>query len=204
MTETGIIYRWTNVLTGKHYIGQTINPEQRKRNHIHEAMVAGSDYYFHRSLRKNGTEAFAYEVLEENVPRDQLNNRENFYIDKFNAIWPNGYNQQYANSLSVEAIDKMSQTKKRQWADMTPEKRLERVAHLTKIATGRPQTDRQKKRATEANQKQWEITDPNNVTFEITNLSKFCKENNLDQGNMVAVSKGRLKQHKGYRCVLVS
>jgi len=37
----------------------------------------------------------------------------------------------------------------------------------------------------------------------IVNLRKFCKDNGLDQGNMVKVSQGILKQHKGWKCVKV-
>ncbi len=48
--------------------------------------------------------------------------------------------------------------------------------------------------------KDWKITDPKGNTFVIDNLHWFCKEYGLADSNMTAVAKGRLKQHKGYKC----
>lgn len=194
----GIIYLWTNKNTGKHYVGQTINPDLRKASHICEAFTRGSDYYFHRSLRKHGLDAFIYEVLEENVERCNLNDKENYYIDKYNSIWPNGYNQCRANSLDEVAIEKMKQTKKLKW-QMTPEDEKQILReHLRKIATGRPQSKRQKQRAAEANQKQWLVTHPDGRQETIINLRKFCIDNGLGdtgQSNLVRGS------YKGYKAV---
>ena len=53
------------------------------------------------------------------------------------------------------------------------------------------------------NSNQWQIIFPDNQIQQITNLNLFCKENNLDQGNMVKVSKGILKQHKGFKCIKI-
>lgn len=46
----------------------------------------------------------------------------------------------------------------------------------------------------------WKIIDPNNNEFIIYNLSKFCRENNLQQANMLKVSNGQRKSHKSYKC----
>lgn len=46
----------------------------------------------------------------------------------------------------------------------------------------------------------WMIIDPDGKEFEIVNLSKFCRENNLNASNMCAVSRGREAPHKGWRC----
>lgn len=197
----GIIYLWTNKNTNKRYVGQTINPEQRKANHICEAFTRGSDYYFHRSLRKHGLDAFTYEVLEENVEHEQLNDRENYYIDKYNSIWPNGYNQCRANSLDAVAIEKMSETKKRQWQSMSNEDRLkwkqERASFTMK---GKKQTENQKKTVALALQKQWLITHPDGKTETITNLNEFCRLkgwNTNGQSNLVRGS------YKGYKATKV-
>ena len=74
---------------------------------------------------------------------------------------------------------------------------------LSEAQIGKKQTDYQKQRATEALEQAWVITTPKGVTINIVNLNKFCKENGLDQGNMVKVSQGILKQHKGYTCYKV-
>ena len=48
--------------------------------------------------------------------------------------------------------------------------------------------------------KHYIVTDPEGSTHEVYNLAKFCREHNLDQGNMVKVSKSKCKQHKGWLC----
>lgn len=192
----GIIYCWTNKITKKKYIGQTIHPEQRKRNHIHEAFIKGSDYYFHRSLRKHGLESFEYEVLEENI--ENLDDRENHYIDLYNTIWPNGYNQQYAKSLSLSAINKMSETKKKQWKEMSDKEKEKRREYLIKIATGKKQTENQKKIARESNQKEWLVTFPDGHTETIVNLQKFCIDQGLGTNGQSNLTRG---SYKGYKAI---
>lgn len=46
----------------------------------------------------------------------------------------------------------------------------------------------------------YKIIDPSGNEIEIKSLTDFCIQNNLSQGNMTEVAKGRRKQHKGYRC----
>lgn len=48
--------------------------------------------------------------------------------------------------------------------------------------------------------KPWMLTDPNGNIFICNNLAKFCRDNNLVINKMRAVSKGRKKTHRGWRC----
>jgi hypothetical protein len=66
------------------------------------------------------------------------------------------------------------------------------------------QTDYQKQRVREHNESAWVVTPPGGQPMNIVNLRKFSIENGLDQGNMVKVSQGILKQHKGYTCYKVA
>lgn len=63
----------------------------------------------------------------------------------------------------------------------------------------KPQTDNQKQKAREANQKDWLVTFPDGHQEVITNLRQFALNNGLDQGNLMHVVRGRQKQHKGYK-----
>jgi hypothetical protein len=49
--------------------------------------------------------------------------------------------------------------------------------------------------------KEWTIMDPNGNRYDIKNMAKFCREHNLDTGNMSAVAKGRYKQYKGWTII---
>lgn len=49
-------------------------------------------------------------------------------------------------------------------------------------------------------QKQYKIYSPNNEILIITNMTKFCKENNLDPSNMFKVANGFKQNYKGWVC----
>jgi len=68
---------------------------------------------------------------------------------------------------------------------------------------GFKQSQHQKNKARETLECIWTVTTPQGQKMNIVNLRKFCKDNGLDQGNMVKVSQGILKQHKGWKCVKV-
>ena len=149
----GIIYCYTNKNTGKKYIGQTINPKQRKSNHIHEALKRNSDYYFHRSIRKHGWESFEYIILEEIHNRELLNERENFYIMKYNTLWPNGYNQCEANSLDEKSIQKANETKRKKYESMTENERKLLTQNICEKNKGSKRSEETKRKMSESSKK---------------------------------------------------
>lgn len=64
--RTGIIYKYTHRVSGKAYIGYTVNPEERKEKHLWCARTPHNVSYnshFHNALRKYGEDAFEYTVL---------------------------------------------------------------------------------------------------------------------------------------------
>ena len=73
----------------------------------------------------------------------------------------------------------------------TPEHIQKRVSKVI----GFKQSEHQKKVAAETLSSEWLVTSPLGKTSKIKNLRKFCRENNLDQGNL---SRG---SHKGWKCV---
>ena len=81
----------------------------------------------------------------------------------------------------------------------TPEHIQKRVDKMK----GFKQSEHQKDRARETFEMSWLVTNTKGQSFNIVNLRKFCKDNGLDQGNMVKVSQGILKQHKGWKCTKV-
>ena len=61
MIYKGTIYCYKSP-SGKYYIGQTINPRIRKSKHK-SAAAKGSNYPFHKAIRKYGIESFSYKEL---------------------------------------------------------------------------------------------------------------------------------------------
>ena len=88
--EVGIIYGWYCTTTDKWYIGQTVNPEDRFKDHIKSSKNRHNTFY--RAIRKYGLNNFIYCILEENVLRENLSMREMDWIEEYDSFY-NGYNE---------------------------------------------------------------------------------------------------------------
>lgn len=87
----GRIYKITNNINGKLYIGQTVYPlSYRYTNHLSDARN-GRGYAMASAIRKYGQNNFKIELVEE-CDEDQLNDLEVKYIKQYNSVTPNGYN----------------------------------------------------------------------------------------------------------------
>lgn len=81
-----IIYKVTNLINKKVYIGQTIRTlEQRKWQHL-EAAKHGCKTHFYNAIRKYGAENFVFEIIDEASSLAELNELERYYIDKYNSV----------------------------------------------------------------------------------------------------------------------
>ena len=83
------LYKITNIVNNKIYIGQTVHPEKRWWEHCNRAKTHYDEYPIHLAIAKYGEENFKFEVLEWSEDYD---NREKELIKEFNSISPNGYN----------------------------------------------------------------------------------------------------------------
>ena len=88
MGPKGIIYKITSP-SGKVYVGQTIRSFE-KRMQEHRDMKSKCSA-IRNAIDKYGDE-MKYEIIEENVPQEQLDEREIFWINHFNSLVPDGYN----------------------------------------------------------------------------------------------------------------
>ena len=88
------IYKITNLINQKSYIGQAVDIESRFRQHKTTAYNEKShnyEYPLYRAIRKYGLENFSFEVLEECL-RSDLNQKEKYWVAKYDTYF-NGYNQ---------------------------------------------------------------------------------------------------------------
>lgn len=84
------IYKITNQINGKVYIGQSINIERRWRRH--KSDVENRDYPIYRAIRKYGLENFYFEIVEETLV-SELNEKERYWISFYgSAFSEKGYN----------------------------------------------------------------------------------------------------------------
>ena len=88
------IYKITNQVNNKSYIGQSIHIEKRVKEHFWKAQCqkdVSFNSILHQAIRKYGAENFKWEVLEE-CSIENIDKLEQNYIKQYNTISPNGYN----------------------------------------------------------------------------------------------------------------
>ena len=88
------IYKITNKANGKIYVGQSIDIEERWKQHRWKAFNCNEVGYhsaIHAAMRKYGLDNFAYEVLEQ-CAAEELDEKERYWISFLDSIAPNGYN----------------------------------------------------------------------------------------------------------------
>lgn len=91
----GVVYKITNLVIGKIYIGQTTKtpPEKRLKHHFYDAMNRKSKCYIHRSMWKYGIQNFIFEIVCYAFNDDALNEMEKHFIKLYKSNNPEfGYN----------------------------------------------------------------------------------------------------------------
>ena len=185
------LYIKQHSITGLKYFGKTT-----KNNPVE---YLGSGIHWKKHIKKHGVEfvktiwfqlfqseseiiEFALKFSKEN---NIVNSKEWANLKEENGL-DGGFDKGW---WSEKQKQNMSNKQKERWANgvYDPEKlRLSRI--------GFKQPESQKKAVAEKLSKEWLITDLQGNQFKIKNLQQFCKDNNLDQGNL---SRGT---HKGWKC----
>ena len=154
----GSIYKITNTVNSKSYIGQTIHDAAKCRINDHLNGAANGSRLVRHAVKKYGKDAFTYEILEENIFPKFLPDLEVHYIKKFNTVAPNGYNLTHGGEIgkkhSPETRQKMSEAKKGKSSHMkgrkhTPESRRK----MSEALKGKPSPMKGKKHSPETRRK---------------------------------------------------
>lgn len=111
---TGCIYQILNIRNGKKYIGQTTQPSIRKNAHFSKLRHdCHPNEYLQNSFNKNGERAFLFEIIESEIPLNQLDLIEEKYINKYDSTNPSkGYNLRSGGKqgrLTLEGKRKISE-----------------------------------------------------------------------------------------------
>lgn len=87
-----IIYKITNDINNKVYVGQTRRSlRTRWKGHLKDA-ERGSNYAIHCAIRKYGAEHFHIEQIDIAASLYELDCKEDYWITTLNTLAPNGYN----------------------------------------------------------------------------------------------------------------
>lgn len=89
------IYKITNNVNKKVYIGQSIRPiEYRFKRHINDALNNVIDTHFARAIRKYGKDNFQIELIDNAKTQDELNLKEQYWIRYYKSTNSQyGYNE---------------------------------------------------------------------------------------------------------------
>lgn len=141
-----IIYKATNKINGKCYIGQTRHSlEHRKNTHLNLARK-GVKTHFYQAIRKYGEDNFEWEIICSASNKQILNELETFYITKYDSI-KHGYNMVDGgdnNIMDIESV-KTKHTKVMQ-SDVVRKKISDA---MKKYRLQHPFTDEHKKKLSE-------------------------------------------------------
>lgn len=104
MKRIGKIYKHTNKLTGKVYIGKTFQNEHRRwRKESKTYNSYANNPYMLNTLQKYGWDVFDSEVIACCIDNSYINELEAYFIELYNCIAPNGYNIKVYDECNREA-----------------------------------------------------------------------------------------------------
>lgn len=204
------IYKIVNRVNGKVYIGYTKNFTKRMYHHKRDALTKENTLY--RAVRKYGWDNFSVEIIYQSTNGEHTNNiMEPYFISEYNSsVQNNGYNEtsggKGCQNLSEESLEKMRKAKLGKKLSAEHKKKLLK-ANFGKHRSEETKEKLRKKKLTKEHiellvnhsVKSFVVTNINGEVYIITNMAKFCRDNNLSASKMCSVSKGNRTHHKGWK-----
>lgn len=106
------VYKITNLINNKTYIGSSIRVEKRWRQHINAANNKNSSSYnypLQTDIRQYGVNNFSFEILNQNFSSiEDMEQYEQIKIVEYNSLIPNGYNQTLFTSSHLIAKENLA------------------------------------------------------------------------------------------------
>lgn len=196
----GIVYRVSNKINNKMYIGQTIySLHKRKIKHLSLANKKSPTNHFHRALKKYDKDNFIWDIIGYCTSKKELDAMEFHYI-KYYDTYKNGYNMTLGGEGTIGRVCKES-TKRKISKSKTGIKMSEEFKKkLSVMRRGVKKSKKHIENVVASKSKYWEITYPDGHVEVIKNLSAFCRENDLSDRGMWMVAHYRRNHHKGFKC----
>jgi group I intron endonuclease len=222
-----IIYKVTNKVNGKCYVGQTIQKlEKRIQGHLKESKMENNRPFL-LSIKKYGIDNFLFEVIDTAKNLIELDDKEIYWIDKYNTISPHGYNitkgGQGKKIESTEELKKSISTglkSSQKWQTTLNSEEYKRKMNENFFYSNKGKKFKQehkekiwlknKDRVLEFNKKtskKWIIVDKDNNILRLTGKEEFSNNFNLDSGNLSRMSKKlfhgkNVNRYNGYYCFI--
>lgn len=224
-----IIYKATNKITGKCYIGQTKQKlEKRIQNHLRDSEKNKKNQRpFLLSIKKHGIESFVFEEIDRANSTKDLDTKEIYWIEKLDTIIPNGYNilsgGQFKKKKNQKLLGKLISEglkKSTKWAALKLDEEYQKKVKDNFISyfKGKKFTEEHKRKIWEKNKervinfnrstaKRWIVIDSKNKIERILSSEDYFSTIGLDTGRLSRMSSllknGKItKRYKGYYCVI--
>ena len=223
------IYRITCIVTGKFYIGSSINLFARWNEHrnmlrrnVHHSIT------LQRAWNKHSEDAFSFEVLELVLPMS-LTAREQYWFNKLKPFGKKGFNiaitagSNFGMKASAETREKLRishlgktlseeqrqgirelHTGRKRPTETRERLRLAKLGHEVSPET-RAKISMSKtghKLTPEAytgRMKSLIVIAPDGTEQTIHGIKQFCREHHLNASHLLQVAKGKERQHKGWK-----
>lgn len=206
------VYKITNKINGKAYVGQTRNSVQNRWQEHCSGCNGSSRSLIHRAIRKYGRENFIFKVIEICNSLEELNAAEEHAIEHHNTMNPFGYNL-IGTNRGVRLMSEITRQRMRQAQKRRPKPTEETRQRRSKSLRGLKRTDETRERIalakigklnpafgkTPANAKA--VIGWNEQTGEgwFFKSLEEAKQYGFDASNICTVCKGRLTRHRGFR-----
>ncbi|MCW5317950.1 GIY-YIG nuclease family protein [Nostoc sp. KVJ3] len=218
LNQTGI-YVIINRDTGKRYIGSTAE-SFRKRWNRHKSDLRGNRYdnpYLQKAWNKYTEFRFEFKILEV-VPKEEWTDKR--YLLDIEQMYLDTYQPEYnicksaGNTLgrlhTEESKKKCGQANlgNKYWVGKNHSEESKQKISKSREGKykaennhfyGKKHSDESKEKVAKANSKNYKIYSPDGQEFIINNMAAFCREYNLNNGNLSSVASGKVKQCKGWR-----
>lgn len=103
------VYKITNKINQKSYIGSSTRVKKRWQQHKNDAFNSNNkkyNYPLYAAFRKYGIENFDFKILKNSIPSiKEMESYEQEMIKKYNSLCPNGYNQTIQTSSNTIASE---------------------------------------------------------------------------------------------------
>ena len=198
------LYKVTNIINNKVYIGFTKRKSIRRWNeHFWESIAQSDECVFHKAIRKYGIGNFNFEVICQSKDGEYLSeSMEEYFIRKYGSHYLDGYgyNMTYGGRGFREISDKNRikiglNNSKRIWSDESREK--SRKSH---IGTKHTIEDKYKMSIIQSSDirryKSYRITFSGGHIEIVSGLRKFCRDRNYNLGGVNSVKSGKILRHK--------
>ena len=86
------IYLIKNLINNKIYVGRTLDIKKRFILHKSRAKTLKTSSAIHHALFKYGIENFTFEIIESQISKYKVDEREKYWIKNYNSYGPMGYN----------------------------------------------------------------------------------------------------------------